>query len=250
MWRNRRIEAIIYLLAIAIAEVVTIAIQPLWGIVCHVLILIATIVLPTVATQHPHRQLFLSLALVPLVRIASLGMPLAGIPQIWWYPAIYVPLITAAVILIRILRYRMDQVGLTFGWLPIQVAVALTGIAFATVEYLILVPEAMVAELTWQAVWLPALIILLFTGFGEEFIFRGVLQHSAVEAFGWWGIVYISLLFAILHIGLFSWIDVIFVFVVAMFFGWVVKKTGSLFGVTLAHGITNVMLFFIAPFFF
>lgn len=49
--------------------------------------------------------------------------------------------------------------------------------------------------------------------------------------------------------GFLSWIDVVFVFVVALFFGWVVKKTGSLFGVTLAHGITNIVLYLIIPFF-
>ena len=80
--------------------------------------------------------------------------------------------------------------------------------------------------------------------------FSAVLQRSAVEAFGWRGIVYISLLFAILHIGFLSWVDVIFVFGVGMFFGWWVKKTGSLLGVTLAHGLTNVTLYLIAPFFF
>jgi membrane protease YdiL (CAAX protease family) len=35
---------------------------------------------------------------------------------------------------------------------------------------------------------------------------------------------------------------------VAMFFAGVVKRTGSLLGVALAHGITNVMLFTVIPF--
>ena len=122
-------------------------------------------------------------------------------------------------------------------------------LAVALAEYFILAPEAMIAELTWQVIWLPAVILLLWTGFVEELIFRGVLQRSAVEAFGWWGMVYISLLFATLHIGFLSWIDVIFVFAVALFFGWVVKKTGSLLGVSLSHGITNIVLYLVAPFF-
>ena len=84
----------------------------------------------------------------------------------------------------------------------------------------------------------------------EELIFRGVLQRSAVQAFSGWGIVYVSLLFAILHMGFLSWLDIIFVFAVALFFGWVVKKTGSLLGVTLSHGLTNIVLFLVAPFFF
>ena len=244
------IQAIIYLLAIAVAETVTVLVQPVWGIGFHIAILVALIVHSAMTTGHPYRELLLSLALVPLVRIISLSMPLINIPQIWWYPIIYVPLLVAAVVAMRILNYKAGQVGLTLRWIPVQLVVALTGVAFGIAEYFILVPEAMIAELTWQAAWLPAVILLLGTGFVEELIFRGVLQRSAVQAFSGWGIVYVSLLFAILHMGFLSWLDIIFVFAVALFFGWVVKKTGSLLGVTLSHGLTNIVLFLVAPFFF
>ena len=74
------------------------------------------------------------------------------------------------------------------------------------------------------------------------------MKSSALEAFGRWGIIYVSLLFAVLHIGFLSGIDVAFVFAVALFFGWVVQKTGSLIGVTLSHGLTNIMLYLVVPF--
>ena len=38
------------------------------------------------------------------------------------------------------------------------------------------------------------------------------------------------------------------VIIVGAFFGWVSQKTGSLLGVTLAHGITNVLLYLVVPF--
>ena len=63
------------------------------------------------------------------------------------------------------------------------------------------------------------------------------------------GIIYVSLLFAVLHMAFISLIDIVFVFTVALFFGWVVKKTGSLFGVTLAHGTINALLYLVIPFF-
>ncbi len=99
-------------------------------------------------------------------------------------------------------------------------------------------------------------MLLLPAGLVEELIFRGVLQKAAVEAFSGWGIVYVSYIFAILHIG---WIraesplallDIVFVFMGALFFGWVVKKIRPLFGVNRSHGITNIVLFIIAPFLF
>jgi len=244
-------EAIIYLLAIVAAEAVTVFVQPVWGIACHAIVLVAVVVHSAVVDRYFYGQLVLSLALVPLVRILSLCMPLVNIPQIWWYPIIYAPLLVAAFMVMRILGQEAGEVGLNFKRFPVQLAVALSGFAFGVAEYFILAPEPLITEFTWQEVWLPALIFLLCTGFVEEFIFRGVLQRTAVEAFGWWrGILYVSLLFAVLHIGFLSWIDVVFVFVVALFFGWVVKKTGSLSGVTLAHGITNALLYLVLPFFF
>ena len=168
----------------------------------------------------------------------------------------------------RVVGFRPTDVGLNLKRLPIQLPIILTGLVFGVAEYFILVelpamPIAetlglstqslsvpLIEEFTLRAVWLPALIFLTCTGFVEELIFRGVLQRSAVALWGWWGIVYISLIFAILHIGFLSWVDVIFVLSVAIFFGWVVKRTGSLLGVSLSHGITNVMLYLVAPFFF
>ena len=217
---------------------------------CHAIVLVALVVHSALASDYRYRHLVLSLALVPLVRIISLCIPLVNIPQIWWYPIIYAPLLAAAIVVVRIVGYRAREVGLSFSSFPVQLAVGLSGLLFGVAEYFILAPEPMVIELTWQEVWLPALIFLMCTGFVEEFIFRGVLQRTAVEVFGWRGIIYVSLLFAVLHIGFLSWIDVAFVFFVALFFGWVVEKTGSLFGVTLAHGITNIILYLVVPFFF
>jgi len=244
-------EAIIYLLAITAAEAVTVFVQPVWGVVCHAIVLVAVVIHSALASDYRYRHLVLSLALVPLVRIISLSLPLVNIPQIWWYPIIYAPLLAAAIVVVRILGLRAREVGLSFSLFPVQLTVGLSGLLFGVAEYFILAPEPMVVELTWQEVWLPALIFLVCTGVVEEFIFRGVLQRTAVEVFGgWWGIIYVSLLFAVLHMGFISWIDIVFVFAVALFFGWVVKKTGSLFGVTLAHGITNILLYLVVPFFF
>ncbi|MFC1978049.1 lysostaphin resistance A-like protein [Chloroflexota bacterium] len=244
-------EALGYFLAITVIELITAIGEPVWGIFGHIIILITVILRSALIDRQSHQQLLLSLALVPLVRIISLSMPLANIPQAWWYPIIYTPLLVAAVMVVRVLGLRAEDVGFIFRMLPVQLVVALSGFMLGIAEYLILKPEAMIVELTWQGIWPSALILLVTTGFVEEFIFRGVLQRTAREAFGWWwGIVYVSLLFAVLHTGFLSWLDVVFVFVVALFFGWVVKKTGSLLGVILAHGITNIMLFLVAPFFF
>ncbi len=244
-------EALIYLIAITIAEIVTVIIHPVWGIVIHILLLTGLIVHSALSNKETSQYFLLSLALVPLIRIISLSMPLANIPQIWWYPIIYTPLLIAAFQVVRLLGLKREQIGLNIKHTAVQLGIALTGVFFGIGEYFILTEEAEVTGLVLKETWLlSAFLLLVFTGFAEELMFRGVLQHAAVRAFGSRGIVYVSLLFAIVHLIHNSILDLVYVFVIALFFGWVVKRTGSLLGVTLSHGIANIVLFLIAPLIF
>ena len=240
--------AILYLVVIAGVEVVTNFFDVVGGLICHTILLTALIVHSSLVAEDTSHKLLLALCLAPLTRIMSLSMPLVGFPLIYWYLIIYPPLFLAAWVAMRRLNFTARETGLTVRKLPLQLVVGLSGVIFGVGEYLILRPEPLVPELTWGKVVLAVLALGVGTGFVEEFVFRGVLQRSAVEAFGRWGVVYVSLLFAILHIGFLSGIDVAFVFAVALFFSWVVQKTGSLLGVTLSHGLTNIMLYLIVPF--
>jgi len=241
------LSALIYLLLITAAELVTVVLHPLLGLGLYICLLFSIIVQVARTNRfHPDR-LILALSLVALIRIISLAMPLGNIPQIWWYPVIYLPLLIGAVIVARILEYTFKDIGLSWGKIPVQILIGLTGIGLGFAEYAILKPDAIIDTLSWNSLILPATILLLTTGFVEELIFRGILQKAALESFGSKGIIYISLIFAVLHTGFLSIADIVFVFGVAVFFGYLVKKTGSILGVTLAHGITNTILFAVAP---
>jgi membrane protease YdiL (CAAX protease family) len=88
---------------------------------------------------------------------------------------------------------------------------------------------------------------MIFTGFTEEVIFRGLLQSLALRVVQREALVYVSLLFGVLHIGYLSLADVVFVSAVGLLFAYLVLWSGSILGVTLAHGITNITLFLIMP---
>jgi len=76
------------------------------------------------------------------------------------------------------------------------------------------------------------------------------MQKSFVDRIGKFsGVVLVSLVYAVLNIGYHSALNVLFVFVVSLFFGCAVLRTRSIVGVTMAHGITNVFLFLVFPFF-
>ena len=242
-------EGLFYLAAIIVAEAITVFVGPVWGVISYMVLLVCLILRSALVESVSYRQLFLSLVLIPVLRIINLSLPPVVLSD-WWYPTVYVPLLLAAVIAVHIFHMKGTDIGFSLGWLKVQPLIVLSGFLIGVVEYFILKPEPMFAELTWQAAWLPMMVFLLVVGFAEEFIFRGVLQHSALKVWRGWGIIYISLIFATLHIGSRSWADVIFIFVIALFFGWAVKRTRSLLGVTLSHGITNTVLYVVAPLLF
>ena len=175
-------------------------------------------------------------------------MPLAGFPRIYWYLIVSVPLFVATVIALRTLGFSGVSIGLNLKALPLQILVALTGMSLGYIEYRILQPAPLAQRLAWEEIWLPALILLVCTGFAEELIFRGMMQEAVTEALGQiWGIIYVAVLFAVLHVGYQSASDVLFVFNVALFFGLARTVTGSILGVSLAHGMTNILLFLTMP---
>jgi hypothetical protein len=239
----------VYMLAITLAETVTTFLSPHAGLVIHGTLLVAMLLHASFWASAAERNFLLALGLAPLIRLMSLSMPLLNFDYMYWYMVIGIPLLVSTVVVYRLGGYRAGQVGLGVGKnLPLQLGIALGGVGLGYLEYLILRPEPLAATLSLESIWLPALILLVFTGFLEELIFRGLMQRASAEPLRKLGPLYISLLFAVLHIGYQSWVDLLFVFGVGYLFSLVVERTRSIWGVTLAHGLTNITLFLVFPF--
>jgi membrane protease YdiL (CAAX protease family) len=237
-----------YTTAIITAEMVTALVDARWGVGFHVAILWALLVHFSWARERSEAKLLLALCLAPLIRILSLGMPLGDVDLVYWFLIVGAPMIVAALLAARTLGLTRYDLGLTVRAIPVQLLIGAMGVGLGIVEYFILRPDPLIDELTWQQAWWPALILLVATGFGEELVFRGVMQSASTDALGKAAILYVAVVFAALHVGYKSAPDVAFVFLVALFFGWVVARTGSLLGVSLCHGIANAVLYVIVPF--
>jgi membrane protease YdiL (CAAX protease family) len=238
----------VYVVAIVAAETVTAFVDARWGVGFHAAILWGLLLHFSWAEKSSEAGLLLALCLAPLIRILSLGMPLEDVALVYWFLIVSVPMIVAALLVARIVGLSRFELGLTVSAVPGQLLIGAMGLGLGIAEYFILKPDPLIDELTWRQAWWPALILLFATGFGEELVFRGVIQSASTRAVGNAGIVYVAIVFAALHIGYQSALDVAFVFFVALFFGWAVARTRSLLGVTLGHGMANVVLYLIAPF--
>ena len=244
------IVAIVYLIALAIAEVLITYVAPLAGMILHGLIFLALLIQAALSRNKRMYRFLVVLALAPLIRLLSMTLPLIQFQPIYWYVVIGIPLSIAAFLCSRITGLNSNSIGLSLSRraIPTQLLVGISGLLLGYIEYLILRPEPLVAELSWEFFLLSACILLIFTGLLEEIIFRGMMQTSAIQNLGSLGILYVAVLFAIMHLGYRSLIDVLFVFLVAVVFGFIVHRTGTLAGVSLSHGLTNISLYLIFPF--
>jgi membrane protease YdiL (CAAX protease family)/transcriptional regulator with XRE-family HTH domain len=235
------------LLLIAIAEFMTAVVQSQVGVTLHALLLLGLMICTAQARREEDRQLALALVLMPIIRLLSLALPLPRLPQMAWYPVIAIPLLIATYMIVRQLGVSRHDLGLRLGVVPLQLALALGGLGIGALEYLILWPQPQSAHFSWNVFLLSSLSLVLFTGFSEELIFRALIQRLALPALGRWGLIYVSLLFGVMHIGYLSVADVLFVSAIGLLFAQLGRWSGSIFGITLAHGMSNIMLFLIMP---
>ncbi len=243
-----------YLLLIALAELLTSSAYPQAGLLFHAIILIGLLLHGALERNEQVRRLALALVLAPLIRLLSLSLPIAAFPQATWHPIISIPLLIAAWMIARQLHISRRDIGLRIGNPLIQCMLISGGITLGALEYAILSPtdERLATGLllapTWSTFFLTSLSLFVFTGFTEEIIFRGLFQSLAMPVLRRWGLIYVSLLFGALHITYRSWSDFVFVTIVGLIFAYIVMWSDSILGVTLAHGLTNVMLLVVLPY--
>ena len=204
--------------------------------------------------------LLVATSLASLVRVFSLAVPryefvsrpptnvLNTIP---WLALVSVPLLLSVVAVAYVQKLRPRDLGLVFArWqeFPIQALIAITGIPLGLLEFEILSPEPWIANLAPSSLLVGAFVIFLATGLSEELIFRGILLKRAVGSLGeGYGLLYVTAIFASLHIFFLQAADLGFVFLVGLFYGYAVLKTKNLWGVILSHSLGNVVLYLVAP---
>jgi uncharacterized protein len=240
----------LYAAVICVAEVISNFYSVIGGVTLHAAVFAVLIVHGALASKRSASALWLSLSLIPLIRIVSFGMPLGSFPQEWWYLLTGIPLLAASFTAIQGLGYSRFDVGLRFPAggraIMLSLAVGVSGVFIGLGEYAILGPTSTFAGRGNFEIAVAIFIILIGTGFTEEVVFRGVLQTSATRALRpVAGILLVSALFAVMHIGHGSIANLFYTFAISVYFCVVRHQTGSLLGVTIAHTLANVVFFIV-----
>ncbi len=229
------------------AEAVNHYLSAVGGIIFYIAILFSLISMAAFSRDSARRGVWVALGLAPLIRIISLALPIMiELSQYLWYIVVSIPILIAVISVMRTLKYSPDEVGLNINDLVLQLLIVLEGIFLGALGYFFLKPSGWTAGLSLQSTLFPALVLIIFTGFIEELVFRGVLQ-KALSALGDWWWMYSAAVYAVLQISQGSLWYCLFAFVISLYFGYMAKETKSILGVGLAHGLINVGLFLVFP---
>lgn len=239
------------LLTIIVAEVLTVYGHPLWGVMMHLSILVGfatgAIVAPTSAT----RDVLMVMLLAPLTRVVSLSVPIGEYNRLWWYVVTGVPMLCAAIVVMRSLGLRPANASLTLPrgwWWPLSFLVGASGVVLGGIEYWILRPDPLVASGSTSQLIIAVFILVICTGIVEELIFRGIMQSVITSIIGGSiAIAFTSAVFGVLHLGHLSLPDVAVVTLIGAYFGVVTARSSSLLGATLGHAVTNISLYLVIP---
>lgn len=250
-----RLAAIGYLLSIGLAEIATATLDPRLGFVLFALILLALFAQATVERERPASAFYLSMVLIPLMRLVGLSLPLPELHPVLRILATALPVSLAVILVIRYLPARPAQLGMargdTPGGLLVYLLIALTGVPLGLVQYWSLGHQPFLQVPTIAGSALPIAILAFCLGFLVELIFRGILLGTSRQLLGTgWGLLYVSLLASWLYVGYGGWQPVLLALVFSLFFGWVVIRTRTIYPVSLAHGIANGILVLLAPLWF
>jgi uncharacterized protein len=237
----------LYLGALAGAELLAAGLNislSLWlhaGLLCFFL-------LRSYVTEGRESSFHVALAVLPLLRVLSLTIPLWLASPINQLLLVNLPLIAAIFISAWAAGYGRKDLLLSLGYLPVQLIIASSGLLLGYAGSLIIQPPVLAESLELQQILWPVLSLLIFTGFSEELLFRGLLLTATVRLIGSrQGIIYGGVIHGIFHLGWQSWLFVGFMILVSLVFGWLAYRTRSILGVTLAHGLANVLLFIVLP---
>ena len=256
MTSNKTIAGLItYILVLGIAELSIAYYSPVLGIVIHLILMFFLIYYSSMVENKEKSNFLMALALPSLLRIISTSIPLIVLSDIAviQFFIIYIPLLVAAFLLMRSQNLTMQDVGFTTKKFYIQLIIGATGLSFGVIEFFILKEEILpLVTINFAEILIYAVILMIFTGLTEELIFRGIILSRTDVFFGrdkrLYSIIFVSVVFMLLHAGWKSITDLIFVFLVAVFYCIIFLRTKCLVGISISHGITNIMLFIILPY--
>lgn len=258
MWRRVRdfflqafsrtwLVPIVYLIPIAFAEIAIAGRTLFVGMGLHAAILVSLIALSARSNRLRLRRFLISISLLPIMRLVSLVLPRNEGSPILWYFFLSASVFSAALAVKQVLGFSYNRLGFVRSIKKADLLLPLGVLLISWLWFSVWETEWIEGILEGIAVLWPMLVLLFLNGFVEEFVYRGLVQQTALELMGPFGLYYIPVASSLLYIGHGSTAQFLFALLIGALFTRAVWRTGSLLGASVAHGLTNVFLLIVFP---
>ncbi len=237
---------------IALAEFLIFAGKMKYAVGIHIGILIVLSLSNTFVKDLKVYRVYQALMLLPILRLVNLSMPIFFTTTLYTFVFVYAPLLISLAIIITHQQYSYEKVGLTSKHLPGYLILSIPlGFLLGLGEYSIIHPQNLIPDLSIINMLKLTIIMVFFVGLTEELIFRSILQIRLSEAIGARDALIVTcILFGFMHSGYGTFHEMLYTGFVAFIIGSIFNKTKSLPFVAILHGLINVFLFGILPYYY
>jgi uncharacterized protein len=221
------------------AEIVTLTMGATVGVLVHAAVLVGLVALSMrpVATQ----RLTLAIAVLPLIRVLSLALPAAIVPVVYWYLEIGLAGTEAVLLVMRRLNLTPHDVGLRRAPAAEIATVGAIGAVLGIPAYLIAGRLDLGHGGGLVGLAIASAVVVIFVGFFEELLFRGLIQSAGTALFSRGGVVLSVGATVLMYSASLNPRYIIFAAVVATFFGLVTRRSGSIAGPIAGHAALALM---------
>jgi membrane protease YdiL (CAAX protease family) len=236
---------------IGLAELLIYAHKMQIAIWIHIGVLIALSLSDIIIKDLKVYRIYQALMLLPILRLVNLSMPVFLNTTLYTFIFVYAPLLVPLGIIVINQRSSFEHIGITAKNLPAYIILSIPlGFLLGLGEYLTIRPGYLIKELSIVNLLILTFIMVFFVGLVEELIFRSILQIRLEDALSVKEAVLITgLLFGLMHSGYGTFYEVLYTGFVGLFMGFAFYKTRSLPFVAILHGLVNVFLFGVLPYY-
>jgi CAAX protease family protein len=230
---------------LVMAEAMTLTLGPAAGVFAHAVVLIALVGLSMLPGTT--QRLTLALAVLPLIRILSLALPAAIVPIVYWYLEIGLAGTESVLLVMRRLNLSPHDVGLRRAPITEIAVVGLIGTVLGIPAYLIAGRLDLGHGGGLVGLAIASAVVIVFVGFFEELLFRGLIQSAGTALFSRGGVLLSVGATVLMYSASLNPRYVVFAALVATLFGLVARRSGSIAGPIAGHAGLALMQLVVLP---
>lgn len=232
---------------LVVAEAITLAAGATAGVFAHSFMLVLLLGLSLHLGTGSLQRLTLSVAVLPLVRILSLALPAAIVPIVYWYLEIGLAGIEGILLVMRRLNLSPADVGLRRTSIAEIATVGVLGAILGLPAYLIggRVDLGHGGGLVGLAI--ACAVVVVFVGFFEELLFRGLIQSAGTALFSRGGVLLSVGATVLMYSASLNPRYIIFIALVATLFGVVARRSGSIVAPVVGHAALALVQLVVLP---